>query len=55
MPYYAHAINAYDTLQQGLDEPTEPYLHRAQDILEHIHQTKIFLKLQQWAQIMLKY
>ena len=34
-----HAINAYDTLQQGSDEPTETYLQRAQDILEHIHHT----------------
>ena len=34
-----HAINAYNTLQQGPDEPTEAYLHRAQDILEHIHYT----------------
>ena len=34
-----HAINAYDTLQQGPDEHTEAYLHRAQDILECIHHT----------------
>ena len=39
IPYDTHAINAYDTLQQGADEPTEAYLHRAQDILEHIHHT----------------
>ena len=32
-------MNAYDILQQGPDEPTEAYLHRAQDILEHIHHT----------------
>ena len=37
--YDTHAINAYDTLQQGPDEPTEACLHRAQDILEHIHHT----------------
>ena len=35
--YDTHAINAYDTLQQGPDGPTEAYLHRAHDILEHIH------------------
>ena len=34
-----HAINAYDSLQQGIDEYTEAYLHRAQDILECIHHT----------------
>ena len=39
IPYDTHAINAYDTLQQGMDESTEAYLHRAQDILEHIHHT----------------
>ena len=39
IPYYMHAINAYDTLQQGPDEPNEAYLHREQDILEHIHHT----------------
>ena len=37
IPYDTHAINAYDSLQQGNDESTEAYLHRAQDILEHIH------------------
>ena len=37
--YDTHAINAYNTLQQGPDETTEAYLHRAQDILEHIHHT----------------
>ena len=37
--YTTHAINAYDTLQQGPDEPTEAYLHRAHDILECIHHT----------------
>ena len=26
-------------LQQGADESTEAYLHRAQDVLEHIHHT----------------
>ena len=35
IPYDTHAINAFDTLQQGNDESTEAYLHRAQDILEH--------------------
>ena len=29
----------YDSLQQGNDESTEAYLHRAQDILKHIHHT----------------
>ena len=32
-----HAINTYDTLQQGPGEPTEAYLHSTQDIWEHIH------------------
>ena len=39
IPYDTHAINAYDMLQQGNDESTEAYLHRVQDILEHIHHT----------------
>ena len=39
IPYDTHAINAYDTLQQGNDESIEAYLHRAQDILECIHHT----------------
>ena len=40
IPYDTHAINAYNTLQQGADESTKAYLHRAQDIfLEHIHHT----------------
>ena len=34
-----HAINAYDNLHQGGDESTSAYLYRAQDILEHIHNT----------------
>ena len=37
--YDTHAINAYDNLHQGSDESTSVYLHRAQDILEHIHHT----------------
>ena len=37
--YYTHAINAYDSLQQGNNESTKAYLHRAQDILECIHYT----------------
>ena len=37
IPYNKHAINAYDTLQQGTDESTEAYLHRVQDNLEHIY------------------
>ena len=37
--YDTHAINAYDTLQQGNDEYAEAYLHREQDILECIHHT----------------
>ena len=32
-------INTYNTLQQGTDESTDAYLHREQDILEHIHHT----------------
>ena len=30
-PYNPHAINAYNTLQQGVDESTEAYLHKVQD------------------------
>ena len=37
--YDTHVINAYDMLQQGIDESTEAYLHRAQDILECINHT----------------
>ena len=37
IPYDTHAINAHDTLQQGMDESTEAYLHRVHDILECIH------------------
>ena len=39
IPYDVHAINAYDSLQQGNNESTEAYLQRAQDILKHIHYT----------------
>ena len=39
IPYDTHAINTYDTLQQGTDESTKAYLHRVQDILEHINHT----------------
>ena len=39
IPYNTHAINVYDNLQQGSDESTSAYLHRAQDILECIHHT----------------
>ena len=39
IPYNTHAINAYDNLHQGSNESTSAYLHRAQDILEHIHHT----------------
>ena len=39
IPYDTHAINAFDMLQQGNDESTEAYLHRPQDISEHIHHT----------------
>ena len=39
IPYDMHAINAYDNLHQGSDESTSAYLHRAQDIVEHIHNT----------------
>ena len=37
IPHDAHAINAYDSLHQGSNESTIAYLHRVQDILEHIH------------------
>ena len=39
MPYDTHVINVYNMLQQGNDESTKAYLHRAQDILECIHHT----------------
>ena len=39
IPYDTHAINAYNNLHQGSDESTSAYLHRVQDILEHIHNT----------------
>ena len=39
IPYDTHAINAYNDLHQDSDESTSVYLHRAQDILEHIHHT----------------
>ena len=39
IPYNTHVINTYDMLQQGTDESTKAYLHRVQDILEHIHYT----------------
>ena len=39
IPYNTHTINAYDNLHQGSDESTGVYLHRAQDILMHIHHT----------------
>ena len=38
-PYNTHTINIYNTLQQGMDESNKAYLHRAQNILEHIHHT----------------
>ena len=37
--YDTHVINVYDTLQQIINESTEAYLHRVQDILECIHHT----------------
>ena len=39
IPYNTHAINDYNSLQQGTDESTEAYLHRAQDILQCRHHT----------------
>ena len=39
IPYDTHAINAYDNLHHGSNESTSAYLHRAQDILRHIHHT----------------
>ena len=39
IPYDTHVINTSDSLQQSTNETTEAYLHRAQDILEHIHHT----------------
>ena len=35
--YDMHGINIYDILQQGVDESTVAYLHRAQYILDHIY------------------
>ena len=55
IPYDTHAINAYDTLQQGVDESAEVYLHRAQDILEHIHHTNNMSKITAIGTITLKY
>ena len=37
--YDTHAIDAYNNLHQGSDESTSAHLHRAQVILEHIHNT----------------
>ena len=37
--YDMHVINAYDNLHQGGNKSTSAYLHRAQDILECIHNT----------------
>ena len=37
--YDTHAINAYNSLHQGSDKAIIAYLHRAQDILKHIHHT----------------
>ena len=45
--YDTHAINTYDSLQQGTNESTEAYLHRAQDILECIHHTNDMSSIQQ--------
>ena len=39
IPYNTHAINMYNSLQQGSDESTIAYLHRVQDIIECIHHT----------------
>ena len=39
IPYDMHAINAYDNLHQGGNESTSAHLHRAQDIVENIHNT----------------
>ena len=39
IPFNSHAINAYNNLHQGNDESTSAYLHRAQDIVKHIHHT----------------
>ena len=39
IPYNTHAINAYHSLHQGIDESTIVYLHRVQDILKCIHHT----------------
>ena len=39
IPYNTHTISAYDNLHQGSNESTSAYLHRVQDILEHIHNT----------------
>ena len=39
IPYNTYAINAYDSLHKGSDEPTIVYLHSVQGILEHIQHT----------------
>ena len=39
IPYYTHAINAFNSSQQDGNWSTEAYLHRAQDILDCIHHT----------------
>ena len=39
IPYNTHTVNVYDNLHQGSNESTSTYLHREQDILEHIHNT----------------
>ena len=39
IPYDTHTINAYDNLHQGSNESTSGFLHKAQDILECIHNT----------------
>ena len=39
IPYDTHAINVYDNLHQGNNKSASAYLHRVQDILEHIHHT----------------
>ena len=45
IPYDTHDINDYHTIQQGPDEPTEAYQHRAHDILEYINHTNNMSKI----------
>ena len=45
LPYNTHTINVYNNLHQGSNESTSTYLHRVQDILEHIHHTSEMISI----------